>query len=86
VRPWLGHKNFAAMMRRLSQIHPEIQVKPLGQGRVEVIYREPGTAPRNAAAEPETLPAQAPMEEAPIDEAPIDEAGPSLPEGLHSPA
>ena len=86
VRPWLGHKNFAAMMRRLSQIHPEIQVKPLGQGRVEVIYREPGTAPRNAPAEPETLPAQAPMEEAPIDEAPIDEAGPSLPEGLHSPA
>lgn len=52
IRPWLGHKNFAAMMRRLSVIHPEIEVKTLGQGRVEVLYREPNEAPRPARAGP----------------------------------
>jgi hypothetical protein len=44
IRPWLGHKNYAAMMRRLELIHPEIQVNHLGKGRIEVIYREPGAA------------------------------------------
>ena len=52
IRPWLGHKNFAAMMRRLEQIHPEIQVNNLGKGRIEVIYREPGGHPRLVRPEP----------------------------------
>lgn len=73
IRPWLGHKNFAALMRRLEQIHPEIQVNTLGKGRIEVIYREPGAAllsvrselhnemrpPRPEADEPEGLPSPA---------------------------
>ena len=44
VRPWLGHKNFASMMRHLETLQPEIQVNHLGKGRIEVIYREPGAA------------------------------------------
>lgn len=66
-RPWFGHKNFAALMRRLSQIHPEIEVKSLGKGKVQVIWREGGAstqpdmrearetaeAPDNRAAEEE---------------------------------
>lgn len=77
IRPWLGHKNFAAMMRRLEQIHPEIQVNNLGKGRIEVIYREPGAGPRLVRPEP--------MGEgtAPVNE---DEAAPGLPAGLGSPA
>lgn len=50
IRPWLGHKNFAAMMRQLEKIHAQIQVNPLGKGRIEVIYREPG--PASAAGRP----------------------------------
>jgi hypothetical protein len=46
LRPWLGHKNFAAMMRRIAGIHPEIEVKTLAKGRTEIVYREPGSAPR----------------------------------------
>lgn len=48
IRPWLGHKNFAAMMRRLAQVHPEIEVKSLGKGRIEVIWREGGAQPAPA--------------------------------------
>ncbi|MBA3069814.1 MAG: NYN domain-containing protein [Hyphomonas sp.] len=68
IRPWLGHKNFAAMMRRLQQIHPEIEVKTLGQGRVEVIYREPGDRPRVVRAEAASEPA--PTRTAADDDAP----------------
>ena len=77
IRPWLGHKNFAAMMRRLEQIHPEIQVNNLGKGRIEVIYREPGAGPR--LVRPESL-ADGPT---PVNE---DEAAPGLPAALGSPA
>ncbi len=45
-RPWLGHKNFAAMMRRIAAIHPEIEVRTLARGQTEIVYREPGGAPR----------------------------------------
>lgn len=38
-RPWLGAKNYAALMRRLSQVRNEIEVRPVGGGRVEVIVR-----------------------------------------------
>ncbi len=77
VRPWLGHKNFAAMMRHLEKIHPEIQVNALGKGRIEVIYREPGTAPNGVRAAPhaESRPG--------INE---DETETALPAGLGSPA
>ncbi len=77
IRPWLGHKNFAAMMRHLEKIHPEIQVNTLGKGRIEVIYREPGAAPNGARAEPhaELRPG--------VNE---DETETGLPAGLGSPA
>jgi len=45
-RPWLGHKNFAAMMRRIAGIYPEIEVRTLARGRTEIVYRETGPAPR----------------------------------------
>lgn len=77
IRPWLGHKNFAAMMRRLEQIHPEIQVNNLGKGRIEVIYREPGGSPLVVRAEAEAA-ARPPVNE--------DEAAPAMPAGLGSPA
>ena len=77
IRPWLGHKNFAAMMRRLEQVHPEIEVNTLGKGRIEVIYREPGSRPQVIRAE---MPAES---LAPSDE---DEAAPGVPAGLGSPA
>ena len=77
IRPWLGHKNFAAMMRRLSVIHPEIEVKTLGQGRVEVIYREPSEAPRVVRAE---------AAERPRDDSTEDDELPSMRSGLSSPA
>ncbi|HAY07750.1 MAG TPA: hypothetical protein DCY26_13995, partial [Hyphomonas sp.] len=56
IRPWLGHKNFAALMRRLAQIYPEIEVRSLGKGKVEVIWRDGGGAPRPAAPEAEEAP------------------------------
>jgi hypothetical protein len=77
IRPWLGHKNFAAMMRRLSVIHPEIEVKTLGQGRVEIVYREPAGNPRAqrmAPAEPER------------ERVTEDDEIPSVRSGLSSPA
>ncbi|MEQ9505813.1 MAG: NYN domain-containing protein [Hyphomonas sp.] len=73
IRPWLGHKNFAAMMRRLEQIHPAIQVKALGKGRIEVIYREPSVIPDPVRREPEAGPdsgsAEAAQEDRAEDEA-----------------
>jgi NYN domain len=77
IRPWLGHKNFAAMMRRFSQIHPEIQVRSLSQGKVEVIYREPGASPR--VIRPDT---HVPPPEKTADA----EAEQGIPAGLGSPA
>jgi hypothetical protein len=77
IRPWLGHKNFAAMMRHLEKLQPEIQVNPLGKGRIEVIYREPGTASRTGRVEA--------MGEARTNEN-EEETGSPLPAGFGSPA
>lgn len=77
TRPWLGHKNFAAMMRHLEKIRPEIQVNHLGKGRIEVIYREPGTASRTGRLEVIGEP------RAVVNE---DETGSPLPAGFGSPA
>jgi hypothetical protein len=65
------------MMRRLSVIHPEIEVKTLGQGRVEIVYREPAGNPRAqrmAPAEPER------------ERVTEDDEIPSVRSGLSSPA
>lgn len=53
LRPWFGHKNFAAMMRRLSQIQPAIEVTTLGKNKVETIWREPAELPPPRARAPE---------------------------------
>lgn len=53
IRPWLGHKNFAALMRRLAQIYPEIEVRGLGKGKAEIIWREGGGAKATAQPHPE---------------------------------
>lgn len=78
IRPWLGHKNFAAMMRRLAQIHPEIEVNSLGKGRTEVVYREPGASPRVVRPEPVSVFGRGPVAEKDEDEV--------LPQGVTSPA
>jgi NYN domain len=77
IRPWLGFKNFSVMMRRIAQIHPEIELRPIGKGRIEVIYREPGAAPRLVRPEFEAAGASRVSEE---------EAASSVPQGLTSPA
>lgn len=77
IRPWFGFKNFATMMRRLEQIERSIEVNTVGKGKVEVIYREPGS--RNTAARAESH-----------SEARVSRAEPedddALPAGLSSPA
>ncbi|MFN4023604.1 MAG: NYN domain-containing protein [Hyphomonas sp.] len=86
LRPWFGHKNFAAMMRRLAQIQPGIEVTALAKKKVEVIWREPQDPPARKAAEP--LPEPDPAAAAPLTdtrpplaltgpEAEADEAGES---------
>lgn len=59
-RPWFGHKNFAAMMRRLAQIQPGIEVTTLAKKKVEVVWREPPELPPRRAAEPLPEPEIAP--------------------------
>ncbi|KCZ94953.1 hypothetical protein HHI_06887 [Hyphomonas hirschiana VP5] len=56
LRPWFGHKNFAAMMRRLSQIQPAIEVTTVGKNKVETIWREPAELPPARARAPEPEP------------------------------
>ena len=53
LRPWFGHKNFAAMMRRLSQIQPAIEVTTVGKNKVETVWREPAEAPTTRPKPPE---------------------------------
>lgn len=82
IRPWLGHKNFAAMMRHFAKIHPGIEVKPLGKGRVEVTWRESTGDPRPKVAPPHRLGEPEAIEP----EADEDEATPLRREGVTSPA
>lgn len=59
LRPWFGHKNFAAMMRRLSQIQPAIEVTTMGKNKIETIWREPAGPPppqRMRPPEPDDAP------------------------------
>ncbi|MFN7178056.1 NYN domain-containing protein [Hyphomonas sp.] len=79
IRPWLGHKNFAALMRRLAQIYPEIEVRSLGKGKVEVIWRDGGSAQRSVSAGAE----DAPREEA---RSPAGEEYEPAPRPITSPA
>ncbi|PKP83425.1 MAG: hypothetical protein CVT79_01070 [Alphaproteobacteria bacterium HGW-Alphaproteobacteria-18] len=53
LRPWFGHKNFAAMIRRLSQIQPAIEVTTVGKNKIETIWREPAELPPPRARAPE---------------------------------
>ena len=65
------------MMRHLEKLQPEIQVNHLGKGRIEVIYREPGSASRTGR--PEAMgEARANVNE--------DETESPLPAGFGSPA
>lgn len=82
IRPWLGHKNFAAMMRHFAKIHPGIEVKPLGKGRVEVTWRDQTSEPLPKATVADHADDPA-TETAEGDE---DEAAPVLREGVTSPA
>ncbi|MFN7056173.1 NYN domain-containing protein [Hyphomonas sp.] len=59
VKPWLGHKNYAAMMRRLAQVEPGLEVTNAGKNKVEVTWRERPKPARETgpAAEPVPEPA-----------------------------
>ncbi len=45
VKPWLGHRNFYTMMKRLSKINPAIDVAVLPDATVQVICRPRVEAP-----------------------------------------
>ncbi|MFN3314785.1 MAG: NYN domain-containing protein [Hyphomonas sp.] len=45
VKPWLGHKNYAAMMRGLAAIQPGLEVTTVARKQVEVVWREPAVEP-----------------------------------------
>lgn len=62
VRPWFGHKNYAAMMRRLAQVQPAIEVTTVAKNKVDVIWREPAELPRREPP-PDTPLAIAPEQE-----------------------
>lgn len=53
LRPWLGHKSYAAMMRRLAQLQPGLKVTTVSKKQVEVIWREPVAGPPRPEAAPE---------------------------------
>lgn len=53
LRPWFGHKNFAAMMRQLAEIQPAIEVTTLAKKKVQIIWREPQAPPPERPAEPD---------------------------------
>ncbi len=40
-KAWLGCRSYARMIRRLSEVRPEIEVRMLTGRRIEVTYREP---------------------------------------------
>ncbi len=82
IRPWLGHKNFAAMLRHFAKIHPEIEVKSLGKGRVEVTWRDTASEPRPVPPAPERLGEAEPDARDPGGE----DAKPAVRQGLTSPA
>nr|WP_225908130.1 NYN domain-containing protein [Hyphomonas sediminis] len=62
-RPWFNTKNYAAMMRRLSQIQPGIEVTTVGKNKVEVIWREPPekAIPLPSPTRPEPVPEPDPI-------------------------
>ena len=51
VKPWLGHKNYAAMMRSLAAIQPGLEVTTVARKQVEVVWREPAIEPPQPRAE-----------------------------------
>lgn len=55
VKPWLGHRNFNALMRRLSQENPDIEVTPLADKSLRIVCRVRG--PRERRGRAVTVPA-----------------------------
>lgn len=45
VKPWLGHRNYAAMMRSLAAIQPGLEVSTVARKQVDVVWREPAMEP-----------------------------------------
>lgn len=46
VKPWLGHRNFNALMRKLSQENPDIEVTQLADKSLRIVCRVRGTKKR----------------------------------------
>lgn len=46
VKPWLGHRNFNALVRRLSQDNPDIEVTQMADKSIRIICRVRGAKPR----------------------------------------
>ena len=46
VKPWLGHRNFNALMRKLSQDNPDIEVTQLSDKSIRIVCRVRGARTR----------------------------------------
>ena len=46
VKPWLGHRNFNALMRSLSEENPDIEVTQMADKSIRIICRVRGAKPR----------------------------------------
>jgi hypothetical protein len=46
VKPWLGHRNFNALIRRLSQDNPDIEVTQMADKSIRIVCRVRGAKPR----------------------------------------
>ena len=46
VKPWLGHRNFNALMRKLSQENPDIEVSQLADKSLRIVCRVRGPKKR----------------------------------------
>lgn len=46
VKPWLGHRNFNALMRSLSEENPDIEVTQMADKSIRIICRVRGARPR----------------------------------------
>jgi uncharacterized LabA/DUF88 family protein len=51
-KAWLGCRSYARMIRRLSDVRPEIEVRTLSGRRIEVTYRDLAEQPRPIRARP----------------------------------
>ncbi|MCA8901858.1 MAG: NYN domain-containing protein [Hyphomonas sp.] len=64
VKPWLGQRNFNALMRRISQENPDIEVTPQADKKLRIVCRVRPKGPRTRRGRALTVPEPAPAGDA----------------------